>query len=335
MLSDSRALRPTKQPMRNLILAALLAAPLSADLAAADAGRPTFINSHLSSTKIALNEPVRVEFTTLPREIEHIDITSAVANALCLGAGASWRLLGAPLISEQSVGSSAAVDPAKPVRERPKPITVVFTLLPRKPGDLQLPDVPMTWLQGNQVAHFGIVTVDPSIKVGGAEQDLPKEASGVVGLPWNTKFTEVKDHFPADQIENAKDRTLVHIMKTFTLEFVGGGLAQSTLVIPGRTIEQMRLEFLKRWGVPQTETPEALTWIIGWTCITVAANADNSGLTMTVGREDIQAAMDHTHAVTEVFDVLEAPVQETKEQADSRKTKEIQQELDRPAVPAR
>jgi hypothetical protein len=328
--------------MRTIILATVLASacigalPLAGPLQAAEGGRPTFINAHLSSRKIALNEAVRVEFTTMPREVEHVDIAAAVANALRLGNGASWRLIGKPQVTEQAAGAAAPADPAKPAaRERPKPITVVFSLLPRVPGDLQLPDIPMTWLQGNQVAHFDVVVVDPSIKVGGNDQDLPKEASGVAGFAWNSAFASLKDRIPADQVENAKDRILVHPQKNLTLEFIGGVLAQATLTAPGLSLEQARLEFLKRWGVPQLEDANALTWIIGWTRITATPDADRSGIVVALVREDIQANLDRTQVSAEVFGVLDGPVQETKEQAESRKAKEIKQELDRPAVPAR
>ncbi len=308
----------------------LLLAPSLAVFAADPASRPTFINTKISSPKISLNELERVEFTTMPRDIENVDIAAAVANALRLGAGGQWRLVGKPTITEIS-SAPAATDPSKSaptvVRERPRPVTVVFTLLPRVAGDLALPDVPLSWLQGNQVAHFPTVVVDASIKVGSSSQDLPREVNGVAGYAWNAKFSEVKEHVPADQIEALKDRTLVHPQKNLTLDFIGGTLAAAELIAPGLTIEQGRLEFLKHWGLPQIEEANTLTWILGWTRIT--AKADANGISLELVREDVQANLTHTQVSAEVFNVLDGPLQETAEQAEARRAREAKDALER------
>lgn len=331
MASDSQQEPPTTGAMPTVPPAVLLLlAPSLALYAASDTtSRPTFINTRISSPKICLNEIERVEFTTMPRDVESVDIAAAVANALRLGAGGQWRLIGKPSITELS-GTPTAVDPNRPaptvVRERPRPVTVVFTLMPRVAGDLALPDVPLSWLQGNQVAHFPVVVVDASIKVGSSSQDLPREVDGVAGFAWNAKFSEVKEHVPADQIEILKDRTLIRPQKNLTLDFFGGTLAGAELIAPGLTIEQARLEFLKHWGLPVIEEPSALTWILGWTRIT--AKADANGISLELVREDVQANLTHTQVSAEVFGVLDGPLQETAEQAEARRAREAREALD-------
>jgi hypothetical protein len=313
----------------------LLLVPSLALFAATDtSSRPTFINTRISSPKICLNEVERVEFTTMPRDIENVDIAAAVANALRLGAGSQWRLVGKPIITEIS-SAPAPTDPSKPaptvVRERPRPVTVVFTLLPRVAGDLSLPEVPLSWLQGNQVAHFPTVVVDASIKVGSSSQDLPREVNGVAGFAWNAKYSEVKEHVPADQIEVQKDRTLVHPQKNLTLDFIGGTLAGAELIAPGLSLEQARLEFLKHWGQPQIEEASTLTWILGWTRITAKADATGTspGISLELVREDIQANLTHTQVSAQVFGVLDGPQQESAEQAEARRAREAKEALER------
>jgi hypothetical protein len=312
--------------------------PSLAALAAADAStRPTLIsNVKLSSPKIALNEVERIEFTTMQREVENVDIAAAVANALRLGAGSQWLLIGKPVVTEMLNGTPA-VDPSKPpstvVRERLRPVTVVFTMLARTPGDLVLPDVPLTWLTGNQVARLGTVVVDSSIKVGSVNQELPREVSGVAGYAWNAKFTDIREHLQQSQIEMVKDHQLVHVQKNLTLEFIGGTLAQATLLAPGLTLDQARLEFLKHWGIPQIEEPAALTWVLGWTRITASmdGNAATPGIVLNLVRDDVRANLTHSQVSAEVFGVLDGPEVETPEQAEARRAKEANDALERPA----
>ncbi|GEM_PF-3487621 len=330
--------------MRTALTALLaLSMPTTVLLEAADtSSHPTLIsNVKLSSSKIALNEVERVEFTTMQREIENVDIAASVANALRLGAGGQWLLLGKPTVTEM-LNSSSSAEAAKPqatvVRERLRPVTVVFTVLPRTSGDLALPDIPLTWLVGNQIARLGVVVVDASIKVGSANQDLPREVSGVAGYAWNAKFSDVREHVPASQVETQNNRQLIHVQKNLTLEFIGGTLAQATLLAPGLSLEQARIEFLKHWGIPQIEEPAALTWVLGWTRITASADASGPtpGIILKLVREDVRANLTHTQVSNEVFGVLDGGLPETPEQAEARRAKEVSDALEHPAtgVPA-
>src|SRR4051812_37833696 len=61
-----------------------------------EASRIITVNSHVSNRQIALNQPVRIEFTTLPRQVDNVDIANVVANSLLVNS--SWRLLGRPSV---------------------------------------------------------------------------------------------------------------------------------------------------------------------------------------------------------------------------------------------
>jgi hypothetical protein len=321
------------------IFVLLLAVASSAvPLMAADAARPTFINAKISSKRVCLNEAVRIEFTTMPREIEGVDIGASVTNSLRLSAAGTWRLLGRPVVVEQSAPAAgpqpAAGDPAKPVRERPRPITVVLSLLPRMPGDLQLPDIPVTWMQGNAVARFDIVVVEPKVMVGGTAKELPREVTGIAGYAWGAKLDEVKSKAPGEVAQTADGRTQIKAQKNLTLEFVSGQLAQATLRAPGLGLEQARASFLERWGIPQGEDASSLTWILGWTRITATPAGD--GITLAIVREDVQADLAKAQVKADVFGLLDSPgTAPTPEEAEKAKAKEIESELNRPLVPAK
>lgn len=337
--SDLHLRKPPMRLTSALAAVFVLASAIATHLHGGDAPqppqRPTFINAKVSSKRICLNEAVRVEFTTMPRDVENIDIASAVANAVRLGGADTWRLLGKPTVTEQLGSVSGAnSDPAKPVKERPKPITVVFSLLPRKAGDLTLPDVPVTWMQGNAVARFDTIVVAPQVMVGGTPKEMPKEAYGVAGYSWGTTLESLKDRFTADQVATTPDgRSQVKAQKNLTLGFINGALAEAKLLAPGLALDQARTSFLERWGAPQEESGNELTWVLGWTRISVSPTGPD-GIQIALAREDIQASQAKSQVKTDVFGVLEGP-KESAEDAEKRKAKEIQAELNRPEVPAK
>lgn len=320
--------------MRTSLLALVLSFTV-ASVMAGEAVRPTFITARVSAKEICLNESIRVEFTTLPRDIEAVDVAQSVANSLRLSAVGSWRLIGEPQVSEALRGapSPAPTDgdkPDKPVRERPKPITVVFHLLPRTTGDITLPDIPITWLQGNTVARFSSVAVKPNLLVAGKLCDLPKEVTGVGGIAWATTFEEMRTRVGADKIKKDGQRTLITPQQHLTLIYSAGILGEATLRAPALTLEQARTSFLQRWGIPQQEDAQSLTWIIGWTRIT--ARPDPDGITIALVREDAQAKLANAQVNSDVFGVLDGP-HETPAEGAERKDREIKAEVDRPAVP--
>jgi len=323
--------------MRTALLALVLSLP-AASLVAGEAARPTFINARVSAKEICLNETVRVEFTTLPRDLDGVDVAQSVANTLRLSATSTWRLVGEPTATEVLRGApSPATTPAPTegdktvtARERPRPITVVFHVLPRTTGDVALPDIPITWLQGNTVARFAPVVVKPNLIIAGKISELPREAAGVGGFAWASTLDEVRTRVDASKLKKDGNRTLITAQPNLTLIFTGGIFGEALLRAPGLTKEQARTSFLQRWGIPQQEDANSLTWIIGWIRITARPDAD--GISLQLVREDAQAQLASAQVNGEVFNILDGPV-ETPTQAAERKEREIKAEVDRPAVP--
>ncbi|MBA3699244.1 MAG: hypothetical protein H0W78_10350 [Planctomycetes bacterium] len=318
--------------MRTALLALVLSLPATS-LIAGEAARPTFINARVSAKEICLNETVRVEFTTLPRDIEGVDVAQSVANSLRLSATTTWRLVGEPTATEVLRGAPSPAAPAegdKPARERPKPITVVFHVLPRTTGDVSLPDIPITWLQGNTVARFAPVVVKPNLIIAGKISELPREAAGVGGFHWSSTLDEVRTRVDESKVKRDGQRTLITPQPNLTLIFTGGIFGEALLRAPGLSKEQARTSFLQRWGIPQQEDANSLTWIIGWIRITARPDAD--GISLQLVREDAQAQLANAQVTGDVFNVLDGPL-ETPTQAAERKEREIKAEVDRPAVP--
>ncbi|HEX3135837.1 MAG TPA: hypothetical protein VHX44_19905 [Planctomycetota bacterium] len=241
--------------MRTALLALILSFT-AASLVAGEAARPTFINARVSAKEICLNETVRVEFTTLPRDIEGIDVVQSVANTLRLSATSTWRLVGEPTATEVLRGAPAVPSPAgtppaeidkdKAARERPRPITVVFHVLPRTTGDVSLPDIPITWLQGNTVARFSPVVVKPNLLIAGKVSELPREAAGVGGFAWASTLDEVRTRVDASKVKKDGQRTLIMPQSNLTLIFTGGIFGEATLRAPNLTKNQARTSFLQR-----------------------------------------------------------------------------------------
>jgi hypothetical protein len=283
------------------------------------------VNARVSNRQIALNQPVRVEFTTMPRQVENIDIATSVANGLLVNS--TWRLLGRPTVTEH---------------DKTKTVTVAVLLLPRMAGQLVLPQIPITWLQGDQAAEFGQVTVASGVVVGGETKDLPKETTGVAGYAWGSRLVDLKTTRIADNlIEILPDRAIARPQPGLELVFRGGELSEAVIAAPGLTIDQARESFFSRWGLPQIEEPGSVTWILGWTRITASAPGGNvAGVKLTVTREDIQSRLNKTQVKDSVFNVLDgpsaaAPAEETEDQAKERRKRDadefLKQQASQPA----
>ncbi len=278
------------------VLAAALIVAAPGQLPAADAGdlrvdakSTVFVNSKVAPRKIAVNQAVRVEFTTMPRQVDGIDVAAAVANGIALSASSTWRLVGKPLVTEQ---------------EKLKTITVVFSLLPRTTGDVALPSFPLTWLSGEPRPDFGEVTVTQTIAVGGETRALPPEFDGVGGFLWGAKQEDlIGGKIPASTVTTQGDRTAAKVSGSLELGFRAGELADATLMAPGVTMDQARSSFCERWGLPLTETDGTMTWVLGWTRIIASPSPD--GVKLDLLREDIQAKQSASQVRGRVFNLLE------------------------------
>jgi hypothetical protein len=276
--------------MLRALLCTLLALGL---LSAADSTRSTFVTAKVSAKIVSLNQVVRVEFTTMPRQVEGIDVKVTVQRALDAARLAGlWRALGEPVVSEH---------------EKTRTITVSFAVLPRKVGDSPLPKVPLTWLTGEQVAEFGTVTVAPQLQVGSDTRDLPKEVSGVAGFLWGERLVDAKAKLGGAPLVERDGATVATLQPGLQLIFRGGSLAEATLTVTDLDLARAKDSFLGRWGPPQLETPAMITWILGWTRITATPGADGAGTVLTLVREDVQAALDQDTVSRRVFGVLDAP----------------------------
>ncbi len=279
-----------------VLVGALLVGSGSGALSAAENGdlrtdtkQTVFVNSKVTPRKIAVNQPVRVEFTTMPRQVEGVDIAAAVTNGIAITASATWRLVGKPVVTEQ---------------EKLKTITVVFSLLPRTTGDVALPSFPLTWLSGEPRPDFGEITVTQTIAIGGETRALPPEYDGVGGFMWGAKQEDlVGSKIPASVITTLPERTAAKVSGSLELGFRAGELADAILMAPGVTLEQARTTFCERWGMPVTETEGNLTWVLGWTRIIASPSAD--GIKLDLLREDIQAKQSAAQVRGRVFNLLE------------------------------
>ena len=252
----------------------------------------TFINHKVvpGTRRISLNQPLRLEFTTLPRQVEGVDVALAVANGISLAARDSWRILGKPVVVEG---------------DKTKTITVTLTLMARSTGDLPLPRFPLGWLSGDPLAEFGVVTVGSNIQIAGEVRPLPPECDGAGGILWGVQLADVRDRFPGETPKVDGERTLLRVNSGLELVFRGGEMTDAQVVAPGLSLEQARTSFLERWGVPLSEDAAGLTWAMGWTRITAVPGTD--GVAVTVSREDLQAKQAASKVKARVFSAFDAP----------------------------
>jgi hypothetical protein len=268
---------------------------LSLVATAGEVGKNTFVNSTVSDRTIALNQPVRVEFTTLPRQVEITDaeIARRITDAVGHGSAASWRLLGAPMV----------------VIDKQKTVTVTLQLLPRlapgtEGGPLLLPEVPLPWLAGTQSAAFGQVEVKNRILVNGELRPLPSEITQVGGFTWGAKFDDLRPQLADVKVEGG--RTTARPLPGMELEFRGGELCAAQLLAANLDLERARAAFIERWGGPHREEfgeQPSMTWHLGWTRIT--ATPATGGVRVALAREDAESRLAKQSIQDAVFGPLD------------------------------
>ncbi len=283
----------------------VLLVPLLASLAPCAAGEPpprqpaaepprvevgrtaAFVNHTVSSRSIALNEPLRIEFTTMARQLPEVDIAASVRAAIDVGGASTWVLIDQPLVVEN---------------EKSRTVSVTIALQPRMAGSLDLPQIPLTWLKGNALAAFGKVEVAESISVAGQQRPLPAEVQGVARVPWGGGFAEWRDRVPG-AVAGLKDgaETLT-TPQGLELRFMAGRLAEATMLARGLTMETAQRSFAERWGVPRG-TPRQQTWLIGWTRIT-ATPAESGGVILRFADDKQIARIAQVRFDAEVVSVL-------------------------------
>jgi len=273
---------------RLLLLSLFLCA--AGTIGASDAPRSAFFNQKVSARTVALNQPVRLELTTVPRQVEGVSIEAAISDAVTLGGGQAWRLVGKP---------------ATQIDEKTKTVRVSIVLLPRAVGEANLPVIPISWLSGEQIAEFGVVKVEPQLIVGSDNKPLPSELTAVSGFPWGGKLEELKDKVGVTTSDG--DRIVAKPRPGLELVFRRGELVEAFIDAADLTIETARASFLARWGSPQIEEAGNLTWVLGWTRIGVTPSADAKGVRLALAREDLLARAVQARITDKVFGLLEAP----------------------------
>ncbi len=277
-------------PMHARLIPAALLLLLVATVGAGEATRSSFFNQRVSGRTIALNQPVRLELTTVPRQVEGVNIEAAVSDAVTLGSGQAWRLAGRP---------SSQID------EKTKTVRVSIVLLPRAVGEAVLPVIPISWLNGEQIAEFGSVKVEAQLVIGSDTKPLPAELTAVGGFAWGAKLDDLKELIGATTLDG--ERLLAKPRPGLELVFRRGQLVEAAIDAGDLTVEGARASFLARWGSPQVEEAGALTWMIGWTRISVTPSADGKGVRLALAREDLLAQAVQARISDKVFGLLEAP----------------------------
>lgn len=268
---------------------ALLCLIAVAALAAGEA-RSAFFNQKVSAREVALNQPVRIELTTIPRQIEGVDIPAAVGDAITLTADASWRLVGKAAMQTD---------------EKTKTIRISATLLPRRTGDLVIPTIPISWLNGEQIAEFGSVKVLPQLVVAGGVRPLPAELDAVGGYAWGGKLAELRDRMPPTTGD--AERSVAKPQPGLELVFRKGELVEAAIDVADLNLDAARASFLDRWGQPQIEENGSITWILGWTRIAATPATDGKGVHLALAREDMVARITRSRIADKVFGLLEGP----------------------------
>ncbi len=179
-------------------------------LTAGEAPRSAFFNQKVSARTVALNQPVRIELTTVPRQIEGVSIEGSIADAVTLGNGQAWRLVGRPTTQ---------------IDDKTKTVRVSIVLLPRAVGDSPLPTIAISWLNGEQTAEFGSVKVEPQLVVGSEIKPMPSELTAVAGFPWGGKLEELKEQVGATTVDG--DRLVAKPKPGLELGFRRGELVEA------------------------------------------------------------------------------------------------------------
>lgn len=263
---------------------------LVASAAWAGESRTAFFNQKVSLRTVALNQPVRIELTTGPRQVEGVNIEASITDAITLSAAKCWRLVGKP---------TATID------EKTHTVRVVLSLQPRAVGDCALPSLPISWLSGDQSAEFGVVKVEPRLVIADDNRPLPAELEGVNGFAWGCRLDAVRDRLPPGSITGDAERSVAKPQPGLELVFRRGEMVEAAIDASDLTLETARASLLDRWGPPQLEDATAITWVLGWTRISATPAAEGKGMRIQFAREDLIARITRSRVADRVFGLLE------------------------------
>ena len=259
-----------------LLLACCTLSTLPLHLVSAEQGR-YFFNPRINSRDIALNEMVRVTFSTMPIQVPGVDVEQSVLRSLQAGKGSrDWRLLNTPLIT---------------VHEKGNDVEITLELLPRRSGELPLPAIDLPWLEGTHKTDFGAIRVGYRVDL--AEDDsqaAPAEVDGIAGFSWGDDIKVVAQRLNKEIDAQTKK---ISLSDQLQLDFPAGTLARATLITQGVDLRDSRPQLVKRWGTPiRTITAGGgkLEWSLGWIWITASQEGDNLIVSIANERIEQQAA---------------------------------------------
>ena len=258
--------------MRNVTLCLFLLVFSCLSLPATE-GVGYFFNPRISSRAIALNEMVRVTFSTMPIQVRGVDVEQSVLRSLQAGQdGRNWRLLNAPLIT---------------IHEKGNDVEITMELLPRRSGDLALPQLDLPWLEGTHRTNFGSIRVENRVDLAPADTAAaPVEVDGIAGFTWGQDIQLVAQRLNQSVDPQTKN---IELSEQLRLNFPAGALAKATLITQGINLRDSRPQLVQRWGTPIRTTISddggTLEWSLGWVWIT--AEQDGADLKVEIANEQI------------------------------------------------
>ena len=251
-----------------------------------------FYNPKVSSRDIAMNQAISVSFTTLRPQIEEVSPLAIVEGALAQNdTAANWRVLTKPVIVDNDkIGT----------------LNISFSLLPRVSGEVPLPEIPVRWLRGNQIATFGSAQVAALLARGTVTKPLAADHESIGGYAWGTSYQEILQRTGLESgTLDASGDLVVTTKAGLELIIRGSRLAAARIYAKGVNVAQARQAFLDRWGDNQASDDPLLTrWIIGW----VRIEARTKGIDQTVielTHEGIEADIARQQIEDKVFDLLD------------------------------
>lgn len=279
---------------RGMTAAFRLCLILLATATAAAATSQPFLNLQVSQRDLALNQVVRVAFNTNPPQREDINIVAELRRNLLLPQVAGqWRL---------------ASDPEVVIHERMRDVAVVLHLQPREVGELELPTIPLTWLDGDRVAELGSVSVREQIALGDTFRNLPAILAGPGPHPWGSSEAGVSSGVAEDRITRDDTGTIIAPNPRLQLIVRGDRLVEARIHAPQIELAGARPAFIDRWGDPAHEQLDGddahILWTIGWLRIR-AQRASEGGVAIQLVHEGVANQVASLRVEREVFDVLD------------------------------
>ena len=211
----------------------------------------------ISSRTIPLNGIVQIRFSTMPPQVEEVDPVTAVRNALTTAAvRRDWRLHGEAEIDQHP---------------RARDVTVAFSLMPRRTGEIMLPTIPVSWMGRDQFAELGTVVVEPSLRMGTESLPLPPQIEQIAGHAWGTSASDLADVYPSHRFLEAGETRPASILVNEHLQLIlrRDHLAEAWLNAREVQLEAALEHFIDRWGDPlvnESRHPDEphIIWQIGW-----------------------------------------------------------------------